>query len=239
MSRGRPRHRRTVPADVELHRGDPEVEQDPVRGLQAQLLEDSRYLVVHRVHECRTALERSQPDTGQLQGVRIAVDPNGPGRGAAVEDGLGAPAEAEGGVDEDRAGSLSAGATNSTTRSRRTGTWRERVIVQALVAEPDHDGEENRHHRGGQPGEHHHGDRVTRVVPDASCRCDRACGHRIRPPGAVCGAGTAGTAALRCAVVQPVIAGPGSPSAPTPEEEATHLTPGKVRQRKSLGQERT
>jgi hypothetical protein len=89
-------------ADVELHRGDTEVEQHPVHVVVPQLGEHLGDLVVHRVHESGAAGVRLQPGTGELEGVGVAVDADHVRLGAAGEDGLGVPAEAEGGVDQHR-----------------------------------------------------------------------------------------------------------------------------------------
>ena len=82
------------------------------------------------------------------------------------------------------------------------------------------------HPAGGECGEGHHGDRVADLVADSPCRRDACPRSSDSTPSRCCGPWS-------------VIAGPGSPSARLPVGgEATHLTPGKVRQR-NLWEERT
>ena len=61
-------------ADVELHRGDAEVEEHGVDGGEAEVVEDLGDLVVHRVHGGEPVAERRQPLAGQRRA------PSGRGR---------------------------------------------------------------------------------------------------------------------------------------------------------------
>ena len=90
-------------ADVELHRGDAEVEEDGVDGIEAELVEDLGQLVVDRVHGREPLAEAGQPLPGQVECGRVAVDADDPGQLAAGQHRLGVAAQTEGGVDHDRA----------------------------------------------------------------------------------------------------------------------------------------
>ncbi|GAB3657679.1 hypothetical protein GCM10027596_13130 [Nocardioides korecus] len=61
------------------------------------------------MHEGDPVAERPEPLTGALQGVGVAVDADHAGLGAALEHGLAVTTQAEGGVEEDRAGAVERG----------------------------------------------------------------------------------------------------------------------------------
>ena len=63
---------------VELHRRDPEVEQDAVDAAQALGLEHLGDLVVDRVHEADPVRVRRQPRTAAGQRLGVAVEPDQP-----------------------------------------------------------------------------------------------------------------------------------------------------------------
>ena len=90
-------------ADVELHRGDTEVEEHGVDGVEAEVVEHVGELVVDRVHGGEPVTEAGQPVTGQVEGGGVAVDADHPGQLEPGQHGLGVAAQAEGRVDHDRA----------------------------------------------------------------------------------------------------------------------------------------
>ena len=90
-------------ADVELHRGDAEVEEHRVDRVEAEVVEDVGQLVVDRVHAGEPVAEAGQPLAGQVEGRGVAVDADHPGQLAAGQHRLGVAAQAEGRVDHDRA----------------------------------------------------------------------------------------------------------------------------------------
>ena len=77
--------------------------------VEAQLVEDLGDLVVDRVHPAEPVAVRRQPPPGELEGGGVAVDADDAGVLEALEDRLGVAAEAEGAVDEDRAGVVERG----------------------------------------------------------------------------------------------------------------------------------
>lgn len=94
----------TACADVELHRGDAEVEEDPLHRGHAQVGQDLGDLVVDRVHQRGALSERLEPAPGEFESVDVAVDPDDVRFGAPGQDRLGVATETEGRVDQDAAG---------------------------------------------------------------------------------------------------------------------------------------
>ncbi len=90
-------------AQVELHRGHAEVEEDPVDRRVPELREHVADLVVHRVHEGDPLAVRREPLPAPVERVHVAVDADDVGPGQALEHGLGVTAETERGVDEEGA----------------------------------------------------------------------------------------------------------------------------------------
>jgi hypothetical protein len=104
---------REAPLDpVQLERGDAEVEQHRVRtglpaGLAASVLDhDLVDGVVHRLHQPDPVAEAGQPLSGQDERLGVTVEAHHPRLRAAVEDGLGVPAQPHRRVDQDGAGPL-------------------------------------------------------------------------------------------------------------------------------------
>ena len=93
-------------ADVELHRGDAEVEEDGVGVVEAERAEHLGQLVVDRVDGGEAVTVRGEPLAGHLERGGVAVDADHPRLRQPLEDGLAVAAEPEGAVDVDRAGCL-------------------------------------------------------------------------------------------------------------------------------------
>ena len=88
--------------DVELHRGDAEVEEHCVDRGQALFQEYLGDLVVDGVDRGEAITEGGEPLPGEGESVGVTVDADDPRRGAAAENRFGVSAETQGGVDQDR-----------------------------------------------------------------------------------------------------------------------------------------
>ncbi len=88
--------------EVELHRGDAEVEQDAGHSIGGVLGGDLADLVVDGMHADESIPEAGESGAGELEGTGVAVDADEPGVGEAAEHRFGVAAEAEGSIDQDR-----------------------------------------------------------------------------------------------------------------------------------------
>ena len=91
---------------IELHRGNPEIEQDPVNGTrcaETTVIQGSSNSVITRMHQLDPVAEplKSSPGDGQRVGVPIQSDQSQAGK--LGQEPLGMATGAEGGVDENRA----------------------------------------------------------------------------------------------------------------------------------------
>src|SRR5665811_1869592 len=82
---------------------------------------------------CEAVTEASQPLAGQTQRFVVAVDAHDAGPRACHKDLLGVAAHPQGGITMTAPGSCKAGESNSTMRSRRTGTWRSPTVRRAII----------------------------------------------------------------------------------------------------------
>jgi hypothetical protein len=87
--------------DVELHRGDPEVEQDPVGVLEPEVTQRVGDPVERRVHGGEPVTEGREALAGQAQGLGVAVETDDAGETAPGEQGLAVPAQPQRRVDQD------------------------------------------------------------------------------------------------------------------------------------------
>ena len=106
---------------VQLQRGDAEVEEDRVGPVQPEVGEHGRHVVADRVDAGEAVAEASEPAGRERERLRVAVDADGAGLRAMLEERLGVAAHAERAVHEDRSLALEGGS-------------------EQLDAAPEHDG---------------------------------------------------------------------------------------------------
>ncbi len=86
--------------EVELHRGDTEVEQHAVHAVEPERGEHLGHPVVHGVHEVGAPGESRQPGAAALERRRVAVEPDEGELRVRLEQRLGVPAQPQRGVDD-------------------------------------------------------------------------------------------------------------------------------------------